>query len=426
MAIVNYKNYSETELMKTLYGKYEDKQFAADVIVYGMANKVHNLTGKDLVSAVRLSLGAGVGAGSLPEASKHKVAQYIMETKKLYARQKIDRESIYASGDKLGAFASFMKEYKEVTEKSFNLYTERQMIRNDIEGTGIMAVGDDTTNVVAEGGDLAGQFTVTLDADTNMFQFEVGHIIQLVTDIDTTAVAEAAITYSIEAKDPAAKTLRLLPSAGGSAIAGKAGTDPIEATEGFVMQNSLNQELPGLIGILSATTGSYMGLDIQYRWQAHQLDASSPSLGPVDAVNTLLTTMQMEVGDDLPDVILTAPDVYIALVNSLEEKKEYQLPIREKRLEGQVGYNGVKFFKPDGKIAVVRPNRFLDSGSIMLLNTSKITWYDRHAPQWFSNDGTTILRQTDDDSYEARYGTYANWVVNPHFQGYITNVALSS
>lgn len=427
MAIVNYKNFSEIELMKSLYGKYEDKQFAADVIVYGMANKVHNLTGKELVSAVRLSLGAGVGSGpKLPEASKHKVAQYIMTTKKLYARQKIDRESIYASGDKLGAFASFMKEYKEVTEKSFALYVERQLIRNDINGTGIMAVGDATTDVVAETGDLAGQYTVKLAAATNMFQFEVGHIIQYVTAVTTTPAPEANITYTVEAMDPDAKTLRLLPSASGSAIAALAtATDPVAATAGFVMQNSLNEELPGLIGILSATSGSYMGLAIQYRWKAHQLNAATGSLGPVAAVNTLLTNMQLHIGNDLPDVILCSPDVYIALVNSLESDKEYQLPIRDKRLEGQVGFNGVKFYKPDGKVAIVQPNRFLNPQSIMLLNSSKITWYDRHVAQWFSNDGTTILRQTDDDSYEARYGTYANWVVNPHFQGYITGVVLS-
>ena len=41
--------------------------------------------------------------------------------------------------------------------------------------------------------------------------------------------------------------------------------------------------------------------------------------------------------------------------------------------------------------------------------------------EWFDEDGTVFLRESG-DSYEARYGGYGQFYVNPHFQGLLDNL----
>ena len=76
----------------------------------------------------------------------------------------------------------------------------------------------------------------------------------------------------------------------------------------------------------------------------------------------------------------------------------------------------------DGPIPVMQ-DRFMDAGELFFLNTKHISLHNRPGGfEWFDDDGTVFLRESG-DSYEARYGGYAELFINPHFQGRLHTLA---
>ena len=77
----------------------------------------------------------------------------------------------------------------------------------------------------------------------------------------------------------------------------------------------------------------------------------------------------------------------------------------------------------DGAIPVIA-SRFVSDEKMLFLNTKHIELCNRPGGfEWFDEDGTVFLRESG-DSYEARYGGYADFFVNPHFQGQLDNLAV--
>lgn len=417
MAAIDYRDLPQSELVKIVYGEYQDEQFVKDSVVYGMIQKFHNFVGKQKEVAVQLSIGAGVGNGVLPEASGHDVAKAIITSKKMYARQELDNESIEATKDPMGAFASFLKEYDTVTKQAFAVNVERQIILNDAAGLGALASGDPGSANVDGTGASNDPYVVQLAPSTNMYAFEEGYLVNVnleTTPLKVVAVDEATKTVSLEGTSVRLTALT--------------GSGPFASTDSIFMQNSRGLELAGLNGVLRMTPadGSYKNIRIGRRWQAHQTDATASPTDRIKHLNATVTKIQVATGGkSKPDLILMSPTQYTLFLDQLEDVKSYEIRPSDSRLAAKVGYDAIQYHCSAGMIPVTF-NRFVPEDTIMILNTKKIEWHDRHAPKWLDRDGTILGRRENADAYEARYGCYGDLLINPFFQGIIFNLSTTA
>jgi hypothetical protein len=195
----------------------------------------------------------------------------------------------------------------------------------------------------------------------------------------------------------------------------------LDATDDIFMQGSKDNELQGLESIIAATSGSYKGITVGRRWKSYSKDASSAALS-TDLMNDVVVNIKRQSGES-PDMILASYAQYIKLLNLLEDHKRYQLPARDKKFKGQISFSGVEYMSPDGVIPVMA-SRFVSDEKMLFLNSNHIELCCRPGGfEWFDEDGTVFLRESG-DSYEARYGGYCDFFVNPHFQGQLDNLQL--
>ena len=141
-----------------------------------------------------------------------------------------------------------------------------------------------------------------------------------------------------------------------------------------------------------------------------------------DLMNEVVLSTKQQSGES-PNLILSSFHQYIKLLNLLEDQKRYNLPARDKKFKGQISFSAIEYISPDGPIPVI-PSRFVDSDKMYFLNDNHLELHLRPGGlEWFDEDGTVFLREST-DSYEARYGGYGQFFVNPHFQGYLHTLAV--
>lgn len=408
MSTWNYSTADESNLMKIKYEKIIEKQFNASTPLFARAKKKTDFVGSQKDIAVVQSHGGGVGAGSLPTSSVNKIGKAIVTSKKLYAVVSIDRESMKAARTDEGAFVRFTKFPVEIATKSFNRNLERQMTIGDASGSGVLSVGDNSTNVTGSGS-AATPYVVTLQSDAVMDSFEEGDLINV--NSETTDLEIVDI-------DVANKTLDLVGTS--TTLAGLAGSGPLANTDSLYMQGSKDNEIIGLRGVLSATAGSLYSIAVGRRWKSYQKDASSASLS-TDLMNDIVLNVKKQCGES-PNMILTSYVQYIKLLNLLEDQKRYPIQPRDPELKGIVSFNALSYMSADGEIPVI-PSRFMYDDEMFFLNDRHIELHLRGPFEWFDEDGTVFLRESG-DSYEARYGGYGEHFCNPHFQGYLHSLAV--
>ena len=408
MSTFTYSSSNETNLMKIKYEKIIEKQFNASTPLFARAKQKKNFVGKQKEIAVVQSHGGGVSSGSLPTANANKIGKATISSKKLYARVDIDRETMKAMKESEGAFVDATKFPVQIATKSFNRNLERMITLGDASGSGALAVGDNATNVSGNGASGT-PYVVTLASNSVMDCFEEGDLLNV--NAETTDLEVSVI-------DVAAKKISLVGTS--TRLAALTGAGPATASDTLHMQKSKDNEMIGLKGILSATSSTLYGVTVGRRWKAYQKDASSASL-TTDLMNDVVLNLKRQCGE-CPNLIVTSYEQYIKFLNILEDHKRYDISPRDKGLKGIVSFAGLQYDSPDGPIPVVA-SRFIEASSMYFLNDNHIELYLRPGGfEWFDEDGTVFLRGAG-DTYEARYGGYGQFFANPHFQGYLHNLA---
>lgn len=390
--------------MKVKYGKLIEKQFNEENVLFGRIKKMEDFEGSQIEIPVIQSIGGGVSAGSLGSSSANKAAKATLTSKKLYAKVSIDRETMKAAKSDEGSFVRFTKFPVQVATRSFNRNLERMLTRGDVSGSGALAVGDAATNVSGSG--TSGlPYVVTLATNACMACFEEGDILNY--DTETT---ELEVVEVIEST----KTLKLVGTSAG--LAALSGIGPVPANKAFYMQKSKDSEMIGLKGVLEATSGTLYGIAVGRRWQAYRKDAFSAALS-TDLINDVVINIKKKCGIS-PKLALASYKQYQAALNLHEDHKRYQVPARR----AQFSFQGLEIMTPEGAIPMVA-SRFVDDDQIYFLNDDHLELRLRPGGfEWFDDDGTVFLRESG-DSYEARYGGYGEFFVNPHFQGLLDNLA---
>lgn len=422
MAIVNYLADDQNKLMKEVYGDYNEKQFIQTSPIFGTCKRVIGPFGKEKVITFRGSAGAGIGNsgvnGNLPSSSNHKILEARLTTKRSYGTVTFDNEAIVASKTSVDAFVSLFKEHNEVLTTSFNLDKERQLIRNDIAGAGALARASATA--VTGAGTDADPYILELNTVDPLFMFEEGHIVNMGAETTELLVKEV---------NDVDKELSLVGTSAilATSVAGPAAI-PDTVSRNVFMQGSKDQEWGGLLGVLSATSGSYKGQAITRRWQSTQKahDASTPITTKLlnEVVIDMITKTAVK-----PKMILLGPVQFRLYIDQLEDQKRYNTPVSIKangKFAAQVSYEGIEFMSSMGSIPIMQ-SRFVPSDVAMILNTDHIELHMREEFKWMAQDRTnSVLQQVPGkDQYTAYYGGYSDLFINPFFQGIVTNLKTS-
>jgi len=399
-----YDQSTEVNLMKETFGTLQEQQFNKNNPIMGRAKKKNDFDGEFHSFPVEQSIGGGVSAGSLGRSSRNKNLRAQLRRKKLYGTVSIDRETMKTARGGASAFVT-MTSYavKKLTE-SFSRNIERQVTLNDLTGAGKLA---DVVAASGTGTELD-PHVLELNADAVMEQFEEGDVVHLNTD-STDATACEIVEVSLDPKS--------------ISIIGTPAVAPAAADEVY-MQFSRDNELPGLQGVLKATTGTYKNIAIGRRWKATQEDASGAAISTA-LINKVISALEKTCGES-PAFLLASYEQYNALLDLHEDQKRYNMPARGlASSKANISYSGIEVMVGSGAIPVLR-SRFVPASEIYILNDNKM--HLKCAPggfEWFDEDGTVFLRDAVEDKYNARYGGYADFYVNPHFQAIIFDLAVS-
>jgi len=412
--------------MKVKYGKLIEKQFNMDNVLFARINKKQDFVGNQIEIPVIQSIGGGVGAGSLPTANENKVGKATLTTKKLYAVTSIDRETMKATKTDEGSFVRMTKFPVKIATKSFNRNLERMITRAPIDGSGTLVTGSASNSNCSGVGSTADPYVIELDQSgvynqADIETIEIGDLVQI--NSETTAALEVVdIVVTSAVPGSVAVSLKLTGSSARLDVIGDTGIPaPFGASDKVYMQGSKDNELAGLEGVLQASSGSYKGITIGRRWKSYNKAVAGAALS-TDLMNDVVINIKRQSGES-PSLILTSFHQYTKLLNLLEDHKRYPLPAKDKSFKGQISFNGVEYMSPDGSIPVLA-SRYVSDDNMLFLNDKHIELNCRPGGfEWFDEDGTVFLREAG-DSYEARYGGYCDFFINPHFQGILSGLAV--
>jgi len=426
MSSWTYDSSNEANLMKVKYGKLIEKQFAQDNVVFGRLKKMEQFVGSQIERPIIQSIGGGIGAGSLPTANENKVAKAIITSKKVYAVTSIDRETKAAAKKDEGSFVRMTSFPVQMATKAFNRNLERMLTRKSADGTsgnGALIKGNASNAVVSGSGTSCDPYVISFSVASTYYPaefqaIEIGDLINVnseTTDLEVTDISETVASgYSTGSISVVGTSSRLGTLAAGCGAA-------FGATDYLYMQGSKGNELLSLGDVLNASSGSLYSVNVGRRWQAYQKPAASFALS-TDLMNDVVINMKRQCGE-APNLILMGHHQYIKFLNLLEDQKVYNLPAKDKKFKGQVSFSAIEYISPDGAIPVVL-SRFIDSDEVYFLNDKHMELHLRPGGfEWFDDDGTVFLREST-DSYEARYGGYGQFFVNPHFQGILTGLSV--
>lgn len=408
----------QTELFKINYYKKSENMYNSENVLDGRIRKRYDFTGRQRYVATPLSFAGGVGSGTLPKANGGQYGDALVTAKRVYARAKIERESIKASANSAGAFVQATKETVQKTVESYMRNCSRILFA---DGSGILGkAGDGATNITKVGS----TYTVVFGtSDWKAENFEERDFVQLVQGLaaDNSGGSADSVLMEIVSVDPSTRTVELTEESLSAAMNALVGA-PLPANAGFAMQGSYLNDPIGLKGIAdlsAAGSGTLYNISIQRRWKM-TVDAAGGAGITVDRMNGLMLEVERVFGK-VPNVIVTGYAQFQNLLALMEDQKVYNLPNRN--IKGNLSFQGIEFMSTKGPVGIF-VDRFVEDDRIYFLNDNFIERHHRPDFGWFDDDGTVFLRETDSDDYEARYGGYFENYITPTAHGVITGLAV--
>lgn len=424
MSVFAYGSTNEANLMKVLYGKFQEKQFNKANVLFARSKKNEMFEGSQIEFPVEQSIGGGVSSGALPVAATNKISKAIITSNKLYALALIDRETMKASRSDKGSFIRATKYPVKVATQAMHRNVERQITRNDVAGAGILITGNASNSVVTGAGTSGSPYAVDFDVASTYFPaefegIEVGDSLNVNSETTALEVSDISVT---DASGYATGTISLVGTSARLAVLAACCGTAFGGSDSLYMQESKDNELAGIKGAISATSGTLFNITVGRRWQAYQKSAASAAIS-TDLLNDVMLNVKRKSGES-PNLILMHFHQYIKFLNLLEDQKTYNLPARDKKFKGQVSFSAIEFMSVDGPVPVI-PSRFIDSDKVYFLNDNYLELHLRPGGiSWDDDFGSVFMRKDSADQYEGRYAGYGEYFTNPHFQGYLHTLAV--
>ncbi len=352
-----------------LYAKI--KQSSADVY------------GRQIITMAPVGLNGGVGAGSetdeLPTANENNYVQFKTTLKNLYGTIEISDKAIRASANSNGAFVDLLSaEMAGLVEASkFNL---GRMLYGD--GSGLVA----TVSSYSSG-------AATVDSVKNLME-------GMVVDVYTSGTkTNSALRISYVDRTNKVVYFNSTPSV------------DLSSGDCLYVQGSKDNEITGLKAIFDSST--LYGLDkSDYNWINPYSSSTEQEIND-SILQTAIDFLEENTGSNI-DYIVCGSAVKRAYQEYLSY---YRRNIDVTTLEG--GYKAISF----NGIPLVS-DRFVDDGTLFMLDTSKFTLHQLCDWEWIEGEGGKILRQKPGyPSYTATLVKYADLICNqPNGQARFTNI----
>lgn len=397
---------TQSKNFKKKYGPGGIELYDARNPALSQVKKTFDHTGEEFQDKLDMSLGGGVGGGSLPVASNHQIRRVEFARKKQYYRARIDRESIYASKDG-GAFSDGLKELAKKGPMVFSNFIEKQLflpkavVSNALVGGGVLGT------IATSGVSGSNPYTLTL-SDFKAANFEIGNIVNI----------ESGNTdrFEVQGIDVANSTITVYRTSGSQVPA---------QTDTIFDQGNENNGILGIEGNLSFASGNTLYSEAHgYRYEpGSNTNASSAGI-TVELMDQVTQDIDQKVGEGI-DLIITSHVQWRKLSAQMEDQKRYSMvqPMRA-GVTGHAGFKGLEYSGPNGGATIIA-SRFCDSDKMYFLNRSKMNLKHTRGFGWFDDDGVVFMREADADSYEARFGGYMEFFMIPTYGGRLHSLATS-
>ena len=347
--------------------------------------------GKNIVKLAPYGVNGGISAttedGSLPMAGANNYVQFVSTLKNLYGKIEISDKAIRASKNSEGAFVNLLNDEMEglIKASAFNF---GRMIYGD--GTGKLATISSITEQV-----------IKLDKVNALIEGMV---------VDFYKATGEKITEMngsrIVAVDRVNKTIKVSKTLASTVV-----------STGFItVQNSYNNELTGL-GAIFAQSGSLYGLSKDtYAWLKPTVNSSFGAITD-SKLQEVIDGIEENHGSKIDFIACS----YDARRKYQEYLETYKRNIDVMQLEG--GFKAISF----NGIPVVA-DRFVDEGTMYLLNTADFALHELCDWQWLEGEDGRILKQNAGfATYSATLVKYADLICNrPGAQAKITGITASS
>lgn len=347
--------------------------------------------GKNIVKLAPYGVNGGVSAtaedGVLPQAGANNYVQFVSSLKNLYGKIELSDKAIRASQTNTGAFVNLLADEMEglIKASQFNF---GRMLYGD--GTGVLA-------------------TITSVASSTIVVDKVNALIEGMTvdfyKADKTKLAALA-GARILTVDRANKKITI----------DKSVTSDVVKDVFITVQNSYNNELTGLSAVF-ATSGSLYGLSkSSYSWL---VPTTKSTFGEIteSKIQEVVDGIEENHGSNIDFIACS----YDARRNYQAYLEKYKRNIDVMTLDG--GYKAISF----NGIPVVA-DRFIDSGTMYLLNTKDFALHQLCDWQWLEGEDGRILKQNPNyATYSATLVKYADLICSrPGAQAKITGITAAS
>ncbi len=339
--------------------------------------------GKEIIKLAPFGINGGIGAGEenslLPEAFGNSYARFKAELKNLYGKIEITDKAIRASANNIGAFVNLLSDEMEglVKASSFNL---GRMLYGD--GSGLLAKATAASGKV-----------VTCDKVNNFIE---GMVVDFYSTEGSPSVTQARITYV----DRANKQITVDKDV------------TVSDSLNIYVQGSKGLEITGLGAIFSESETLYGLKRADYKWLKPYTSTSETEISD-NLIQTAIDFLE-ENADSKINFISCSSDVRRAYQAYLTA---YRTNIDVMELEGgfkAISYNGIP----------VVTDRFVDSGTMYLLNTNDFVLHELCDWKWIEGENGSILRQVaNHPAYTATLVKYAELICDkPNGQAKISGI----
>ena len=343
--------------------------------------------GKEIIKIAPFGINGGIGAGTeegaLPLSAGNNYVKFVSELKNLYGKIEITDKAVRASEYSVGAFVNLLNAEMEGLIKASKFNFGRMLFG---DGSGTLA----TVTSVASG-------VIKLNTVKNVIE-------GMVVDFYTSAGEKVTEMTGarIVAVDRANKTITVNKTVDAKVVANCT----------ITVQGSKNNELTGL-GKIFATTGTIYGVDRSANaWLVPQMD-STEKLITDSVIQNAIDKLDENVGSTVD---------YIAC--SYDVKRLYQeyLSANKRNIDIMDLQGGYKAMSYSG-IPVVA-DRFVEDGTMYLLNTSDFALHQLCDWQWLEGEDGKVLKQNAGfATYSATLVKYADLICSkPAGQAKISNI----
>jgi hypothetical protein len=388
----------ENALFKDFYGSGSDQSLInaktplASIL---MKNKSVEFVGKQFVQPVRFGSAVGLGyrasGQNLPQPKSAPRDQAVFPAKRAYATAEYEREAIVASRNDRGAFARVTVDEVEAVLEGFNLHMVERALFGDTSGKlGAIASLDSGAGTEASPWVVTMSTTGILAPKFKKRYFPRGAKMELYTSGGTLQLTVIVASFD-------ATTLSLVLDSTGSAAAPA-------ANDILYWEGNRNGEVVGLKSIAPVSAGTLYGIsqttNPEFRGIVSNLSGATLAYGDL---NDIISDLEDELGMS-PDLAVCSHATKAALKSQAEDQKRYNVA-EIKSSDAKIGFKGLELMGDGGPFGMIS-SQMCEDDEIYFVNTKYLQLVMRQDFGWFDDDGSILLRDTNKDVYNARFGGY--------------------